>query len=346
MNAIKHRRTIHTLAETGYCEFETSAYVKSVLYRLGCEVISVSQTGVAAFFDFGKEQTAAVRAELDALPIKENTGLAFAARNGNMHACGHDAHAAMLLSLCEMLSSGRKPDKNVLAIFQPAEELTGGAESVISSGLLPLRNVTEAYAVHLMPGLLKGRIFSREGVIFAGSEEADVTFSCGGGHIAGSAPDAAVCAARFLLSAKMKLGAIGARANFGVIRAGAARNISAPCAEIYGTLRYFSEPERCAEEEILRELAAASECACRVALRAYAPPVNNSQALFARSAAEKLAVPIACADDFALYGGEVPEILYMLLGIGSTPPLHSDRFDFDENVMESGIGAYIKLLGC
>lgn len=343
MNAVIHRRQIHSLAEVGYREFETSAYVKSVLGRLGCDVMTLSSTGVAAFFDFGGATTSMIRAELDALPIKENTGLPFSATNGNMHACGHDAHAAMLLSFCETISSEKHRGVNVLAVFQPAEELTGGAQSVIASGVLEKTNVTEVYAIHLMPGLEKGKLFSRAGVIFAGSEEIDVSFSCDGGHAATTDSDAAVHAARFLLSVKDKLGAIGARTCFGIIRAGAARNISAPSAEIYGTLRYFSDEEREGAERIVRELASGEGCACRAALRAYAPPVKNSRELFIKSGAEDLGAPIACADDFALYGGEKIKSLYLLLGTGNTAALHSDRFDFDESVMEAGVRLYARM---
>lgn len=345
MNPQKHRRELHKIAEGGFFEFETSAYIKTVLSRLGCEIIPCGETGVSAYFEFGKRKTAAIRAELDALPIKEKTGLSFASETGYMHACGHDGNMAMLLSLCEKISGGSMPEYNVLAVFQPGEELIGGAASVISSGIFSQIRVDEMYALHLFPGLEKGKIHSRGGIICAGSSEVDLDFETSGGHVDSSRPGAVECAAEFLHYAKRALSAQGIFSNFGKICGGAARNISAPRAEIFGTLRYFSPDGSKIAGEILAYACEKLPCACRVAIRNYAPPAENSAHLFEKSRAEYLKNPILCADDFALYHGEVSEILYMLLGTGDTPPLHSDRFDFDESVLSAGVNMYERLLG-
>ena len=134
MNASEHYRALHRIAEEGFCEFETKKYILGAIENMGCAIYEVGKTGVLAYFDFGKSTTSAFRAEMDALPITEKTGLPFASENvGCMHACGHDAHMAMLLSLAERLSKGCDILCNVLLIFQPAEEKRGGAEAVVSS---------------------------------------------------------------------------------------------------------------------------------------------------------------------------------------------------------------------
>lgn len=346
MSSWEHRRELHKIAEGGFCEVETSAYINAVLSGLGCEIKSLGATGLAVFFDLGKERTVAFRAELDALPIEEKTGLLFASRTGYMHACGHDGHMAMLLSLCEKLAGGLGSDCNVLAVFQPGEELVGGAESVIKSGIFSQIRVDEMYALHIFPGLEKGRIFSRGGIVCAGSSEVDVNFETSGGHVDASRPCAVECAAEFLHFAKRELSAQGIFSNFGKICGGAARNISASRAEIYGTLRYFFSGGDKTGESILVSVGERLPCACRVAIRNYAPPVENSAHLFEKSRAEYLKDCVLCADDFALYGGVVPEILYMFLGAGDAPPLHSDVFDFDENVLCAGEQMYEDLLTC
>ena len=107
MNASEHYRALHRIAEEGFCEFETKKYILGAIENMGCAIYEVGKTGVLAYFDFGKSTTSAFRAEMDALPITEKTGLPFASENvGYMHACGHDAHMAMLLSLAERISKG------------------------------------------------------------------------------------------------------------------------------------------------------------------------------------------------------------------------------------------------
>ena len=317
-----------------------------MLSRLGCDIISLGKTGTGAFFDFGKSKTVSFRTEMDALPIIEKTGLDFASKNGFMHACGHDGNMAMLLSLCEILSGGLYTNYNVLAVFQPAEELCGGAETVIKSGIFSGIHIDEMYAIHLRPGLEAGKIFSRGGIICAGSSEVDIILSSRGGHIDADDGNCVELGAKLLISAKERLGAAGIFSSFGILRGGAARNISAQSAEIYGTLRYFSAGGGDTAREVLSAEGEDLPCACRVAVRDYAPPLENSETLMKKSRAEPLGERLMCADDFACYKSVVPEILYMLLGVGDVPPLHCDTFDFDENILICGVEKYIELLQC
>lgn len=336
MNASEHYRALHRIAEEGFCEFETKKYILGVIENMGCAIYEVGKTGVLAYFDFGKSTTSAFRAEMDALPITEKTGLPFASKNvGCMHACGHDAHMAMLLSLAERLSKGCDVLCNVLLIFQPAEEKRGGAETVVSSPDFLRIAPERIFAIHLRPQLEKGRLFSGIGAIYAGSSEIVATFCGEQAHITENIEnDALENAARFYIGTKYQAKEEGLLIRFGRLCAGTAGNVTPCLADLCGTMRYFSELERISEIEIL--LRKAKECGGEVHIFEYAPSACNSGELFELSGCSRLSEPILCADDFSVYGRVCPHSLYMLLGTGDTPPLHSDKFAFDESILRAG----------
>lgn len=336
MNASEHYRALHRIAEEGFCEFETKKYILGAIENMGCAIYEVGKTGVLAYFDFGKSTTSAFRAEMDALPITEKTGLPFASENvGYMHACGHDAHMAMLLSLAERLSKGCDVLCNVLLIFQPAEEKRGGAETVVSSPDFLRIAPERIFAIHLRPQLEKGKLFSGIGAIYAGSSEIVATFCGEQAHITENIKnDALENAARFYIGTKYQAKEEGLLIRFGRLCAGTAGNVTPCLAELCGTMRYFSEPEKISETEIL--LRKAKKYGGEVHIFEYAPPACNSGELFELSGCSRLSEPILCADDFSVYGRVCPRPLYMLLGTGDTPPLHSDEFAFDESILRFG----------
>ena len=336
MNASEHYRALHRIAEEGFCEFETKKYILGAIENMGCAIYEVGKTGVLAYFDFGKSTTSAFRAEMDALPITEKTGRPFASENvGCMHACGHDAHMAMLLSLAERLSKGCDVLCNVLLIFQPAEEKRGGAETVVSSPDFLRIAPERIFAIHLRPQLEKGKLFSGIGAIYAGSSEIVATFCGEQAHITENIKnDALENAARFYIGTKYQAKEEGLLIRFGRLCAGTAGNVTPCLAELCGTMRYFSEPEKISETEIL--LRKAKKYGGEVHIFEYAPPACNSGELFELSGCSRLSEPILCADDFSVYGRVCPHPLYMLLGTGDTPPLHSDEFAFDESILRFG----------
>ena len=173
MSVVTHRRALHRIPELDRDLPETTAYVKGVLAPLPCAVTEPIPGAVCAFFDAGRERTAAFRADMDALPVTEATGLPFASRHpGRMHACGHDGHTAMALSLAEWAAGhlGALP-RNLLLLFQPAEETTGGAEDLCRTGILGDRRVDRVFGLHIWPGLPAGEVWTRPGPLMARSSE-------------------------------------------------------------------------------------------------------------------------------------------------------------------------------
>lgn len=336
MNVSEHYRALHRLAEGGFCEFETKEYIIDVLEKTGCAIYEVGNTGVLAYFDFGKSSTSAFRAEMDALPITEKTGLLFSSKNaGYMHACGHDAHMAMLLAFSERLFKSYDAPCNVLCVFQPAEEKRGGAESVVSSADFMRIAPRRIFAVHLHPKLEKGKFFSGSGAIYAGSSEVNVVFNGEQAHITeNTKTDALENAANFYIRVKRAAKNDGAFVRFGMFCAGTARNASPSSVELCGTMRYFSEFERRTAADMLFH--EATICGGEALVAEYAPPASNSKELFRLSGCGSISERLLCADDFSVYGRVCPYSLYMLLGTGDTPPLHSDKFAFDEDILRIG----------
>ena len=184
ISVIFDRRQLHQIPELDRQLPLTAAYLRSVLEPLGCALLSPMEGSVCAFFDFGAQKAIAFRADMDALPIDEKTGAAYASRHpGAMHACGHDGHMAILLELARRLSRRKRSNRNVLLVFQPAEEASGGAKEICDSGIFSEYNVEAIFGLHLWPGLQKGKLFSRPGEMMSRSAELDVDIFGKSAHI-------------------------------------------------------------------------------------------------------------------------------------------------------------------
>ena len=170
---IEYRRALHRIPELENHLPKTCAFVKAQLQGLGCTVTEPIEGAVCAFFDEGKEDTLAFRADMDALPITEQTGLPFSSEHpGKMHACGHDGHTAMLLGLAKTVAARHGTLRhNVLLVFQPAEENPGGARPLCRSGIFARCHVRAIFGFHLWPGLPLGEIATRPGALMAKSSE-------------------------------------------------------------------------------------------------------------------------------------------------------------------------------
>ena len=182
----QYRRDLHRIPETDFDLPETLAYVRRVLEQYPCTLFSPCKSTLCAYFDAGKPHTAAFRADMDALPIAERSSCDYVSRHeGKMHACGHDGHMAMVLALAGRVSQMLdKLPRNVLLVFQPAEETTGGAKLVCESGVFEKYRCDRIFGWHLWPDLPAGTIASRPGPLLARSSEVTVTVTGKSSHVA------------------------------------------------------------------------------------------------------------------------------------------------------------------
>lgn len=365
----RYRRDLHRIPELDDDLPRTIAYVRSVLSVLSCDVLEPCKGAVCAFFDLGRAETVAIRADMDALPIDEASGAAFSSEHpGRMHACGHDGHMAMALAAATwvdrvargadaVVRAGQLP-RNVLFVFQPAEETTGGAKRVCESGVFERYRVARIFGMHLWPDLPAGSLASRPGPLLARSSETTITFHGVSSHIAKwrDGRDALGAAARFVVGSKWLSRKLEQDEpfllRFGHMTAGTVRNAVAGQARVEGSLRVFSDDMFARAQDEVRALAqtAADEEGCTFDLHfseGY-PPVVNDGTLFGEAAQalpelERVPEPLLIAEDFAFYQRYLPGVFF-LLGTGTGIPLHADTFNFDERVLLRGVRAYQRLL--
>lgn len=360
--ATEYRRDLHQIPELDARLPETCAYVKRALSDLHCTVVEPAPSAICAFFDFGRPDTVAWRADMDALPVEEKTGLPWQSRHpGCMHACGHDGHTAMALTLARVLDGiGSELPHNVLFVFQPAEETTGGAGQIVASGIFERYHVIRIFGFHLWPDLPLGAVGSRPGPLFAKSSEVNVDIDGVSTHIARAAEgaDALEAGVRFISAAyrmvEEELPADEPRLlKFGMMHSGTVRNALSARTEVRGSLRSFNpDVFRFMKRrlfEIADQASAATGAQVRLHLNEGYPPVLNDAALFELVRAELgdgltlLQEPSMTAEDFSFYQQAVPGV-FLCLGVGGDQPLHSARFDFDERALGIGVRLALRLL--
>lgn len=371
---VELRRTIHANPELAFEEFETSALVQRVLDELGVEYRSgVAQTGVVATLRGGaateSSKTVALRGDMDALPIHEETGLEFASRNaGKMHACGHDSHTTMALGAAMVLSEFRDQiPGTVKFLLQPSEEkLPGGAPFMIAEGALD--GVDMIFGQHVLPRTPAGRIGLYPGMMMASADELYFTIRGKSGH--GAMPhqtvDPIVTACELVLS----LQKIVSRTidpfspgvlTIGKIEGGSATNIIPEKVELQGTLRAMNEKWRAETheriEQIVRGVCMANDAEFDLEIRTGYPALENDPwaTEIARRAAQALLgdanvfTPerMMGAEDFAYYLRRIPGTFWWI-GAGDDHPgcnanLHNSCFTIDESILPLGsaVMAYV-----
>ena len=350
MQIITDRRALHRIPELDRDLPKTLEYVTAALQGLGCYVSTPTAGSICAWFDFGAASGIAFRADLDALPITECTGAAYASTHpGKMHACGHDGHTAILLELARRLSKKKGLRHNILLIFQPAEETTGGARAICESGILQEHRVEAVFGLHIWPGLEKGAIFCRENEVMSHACEVDVQFYGRSAHVAKAHEgiDTMAAAAEFLRQAAQAEEAypdhIHRLLKFGHMESGTVRNAVAAHSRLEGCLRAFQDEVFDGLKQSLFDIATRVEqqfgCRVEIGLNDGYPAVMNPPELVrAVSALVPLAHPgdpSMTAEDFAWYQRCVPG-LFFWLGAGDVSPLHSNDFDFDESILTRG----------
>lgn len=362
------RSEIHRHPETGYKEFLTSAYISKRLRELGLEVIDgITGTGVIGILK-GNEgnYSVAVRADMDALEVTEETNLTYASEvPGVMHACGHDGHVAALLGLAEILINDRSFKNNIILIFQPAEEGPGGAKPIVESGLLNKYNIKAILAMHVFPEEMQGMIACCEGPMTAMCAEIDIDFIGKSAH--GAQPDKGIdsilAASEFVTSIQSIVSRRldprdGAVVTFGKIYGGEVRNIIAGCVRLEGTMRAFTEENYNLIKETIQNTADGIQkiygLKAKVTIRDMYPSVYNNEELFTilNKVVEKeklhIIKPLMIAEDFSYYKKAAPTLMFMLgsrnAAKGYIYPLHNSKFNFDEDILIDGVTIFYNML--
>ena len=366
---VKIRRYLHETAETGFALVQTVDYVCRQLKSIGCEIKKCGRAGITTTIGKG-ERCSLLRADMDALPIAEQTGVKFACKNGHMHACGHDLHTTALLGTARLLKSREKQlNGTVKLLFQPAEEILEGAQSVIKAGALTAPKVHAAVMLHVLTAvdLPAGTAVVASGGVSAPAADY-FTIRVKGKGCHGSAPwngvDALTAAAHILLA----LQEISARElsisnpavlTIGSLQTGEGGNIISDEASLHGTLRAFDEGVRAQVkkrmEEMSESVAKAFRAKAKVEYGGGCPTLVNDEKLSALT--HKASVRLLGKDraftsqglggdtreksggseDFAYISHEVPSVMIALSAgeraKGYTYPLHHPKADFDESVL-------------
>ena len=357
MGIYEDRRALHSIPELDRNLPKTLQYLQTALKDLNCRVFSPMEGALAAFFDFGGEKTLVFRADMDALPMQEKTGLPFASRHpGCMHACGHDGHMAILLELARRLNGKEKLAYNVLLLFQPAEETTGGAKDLCETGILQQYGVEAVFGLHLWPGLAAGTIASRKDEMMARSAEVTVDIYGRASHIAKAhlGLDALAAGMEFYGRAMALADSLPKETfrllKFGKFQSGTVRNALSAYTHMEGSLRAFRDEDftflRDGLLDIGRKLEGETGCTVQIHLSEGYPAVMNPPALYDRVrnavAFSELEEPSMTAEDFSWYQRYVPG-LFFFLGTGEGPALHADTFDFDEAALLAGADFFEKI---
>ncbi|MFB6363519.1 M20 family metallopeptidase [Paenibacillus elgii] len=364
---VAFRRDLHAEPELSLDERETSRKVAEQLTGLGLEVrTGVGGYGVTAeLHGIGPGPVIALRADMDALPVTEETGLPFASRRpGVMHACGHDGHTAMLLGAARLLTERREQlNGSVRFLFQAAEEINAGAKAMIADGALD--SVSEIYGLHNLPTLSAGKLATRAGALMGSVDRIEIDIEGKGGH--GAIPDqcidpivaasAIVLALQTAVSRELSPFA-PAVVTIGSLQAGEANNVIPHRARLTGTVRTFAPKVQIGMQERLERLVTriAEGYRCRAELR-YIPQnpvlVNHDDCLaHAERAMDRLlgrerrvqAEPTMAGEDFSAYLQQVPGCFFWL---GSGPEtgaeqafgLHHPRFTLNETCLPVGAAA-------
>ncbi|MDN5362491.1 MAG: hypothetical protein PWP70_1538 [Moorella sp. (in: firmicutes)] len=367
------RRRLHQCPELSFEERETAALVAGVLRELGLQVRSgIGGTGVVGVLaGTGDGPGVALRADMDALPLQEDTGEEFASRYpGRMHGCGHDAHMALVLGAAALLAERRQELPGpVVFIFQPGEEMPpGGARLMLEAGVLDDPPVKAAFGLHVTAYLPVGTVGVRSGAIMASADNFTIKIKGRTSH--GASPhlgaDAIVAAAQAVLA----LQTIVARRldpvqpavlTVGTIHGGEKENIVAGQVTMTGTTRALNNVIRKQMEDSMRQVLAGVAAASGTAidmdyLRGYPPLINDEGLtdLFRRVAGAvlgpdkvlELATPSLGAEDFARYAEKVPAV-YFNLGAaipGVEPhPWHHPQFNINEDCLPIGAGLLASL---
>jgi amidohydrolase len=374
--SLRHR--LHQMPELGYEEFETAKAVRAELDRIGIDHIDGipdAPTATIAVVGDASKPCLALRADIDALPIEERTGVPYASKTpGRMHACGHDGHTATLLGVAGQLKTlAAKLDVCVKLIFQPAEEGGGGGERLVEAGVLDGTlgpKVQAIFGLHGWPGLKVGSVATKAGTLLAATDVFTASFIGVGCH--GAYPhlgvDPIVTACEAVLNLQQFVSrefdpTDSAVITIGKFNAGTATNVIPDIATIEGTARTLHAVARKQIREAIERrcagIAQANQCRLQFDwIEGYPPTINDpSMAEYVATIAKQTVgaerfVPVGRpsmgGEDFSYYLEKVPGCFFLVgnepADRDSSPPLHSDRYDFADASLEVGMKMFLQLV--
>ena len=356
------RHDFHRHPEVMYDLPRTSARVAELLREFGVDEIAegIGRSGVVAVVrgkSDSKGRVIGLRADMDALPITEETGAAHASQvPGKMHACGHDGHTSMLLAAAKYLAETRNFDGTAVMIFQPAEEGGAGAKAMLDNGLLARWGIEEFYGLHNLPGMPVGAFGLRAGAVMAAADQFDIHLKGKGGHAAAphQTVDTALVAAQVIVALQSIVSRnvdplLNAVVSVCVIETDAkAYNVLPENVRLKGTARSLDAGVRALLERRIGEIAAGVAATygaeARVDFhRGYPVTINDGDAAgHAGAVAEAVAgavdwsvEPLMAGEDFSYMLNERPGA-YIFLGNGDSAMLHHPAYDFNDEALPVG----------
>ncbi|EIE52960.1 amidohydrolase [Salipiger aestuarii] len=361
------RRHLHRHPELSLDCHETARFVVARLREFGiCDIHEgIATSGVVALIDGqGDGPVTGLRADMDALPVAEDTGAPYRSTvPGKMHACGHDGHTAMLLGAAKYLSETRNFSGRVALIFQPAEETIGGGRIMVEEGIMERFGIQEVYALHTDPTRPLGEFATRPGPLMAAVDDFELVLTGRGGHAAH--PDTCIDPVPAALGIGQALQTIVSRnsdplgslvVSLTVIQTGSASNVIPETARLAGTVRSFDPDIRDMAERRIREIVAGQAMSYGLTAhldyqRNYPPTVNHAdQTEFAVTIARGVsasvvddAPPSMGAEDFS-YLLESRPGAFLYLGQGLGPFCHHPKFDFNDEAAPIGASFFARLI--
>ena len=361
------RHHLHRNPELSLDCHQTAAFVVQKLREFGISEIheGIATSGVVAIIEGqGDGPVTGLRADMDALPMDEETGVEYASEvPGKMHACGHDGHTTMLLGAAKYLSETRRFSGKVALIFQPAEETIGGGRIMVEEGIMERFGISEVYALHTDPSRPAGEFATRAGPLMAAVDDFELRLTGRGGHAAH--PDTCIDPIPCALAIGQALQTVPSRntdpleslvVSLTVVQSGSATNVIPGSAYMAGTVRSFDPGIRDMAERRIREIVSGQAMAYGVAAdldyqRNYPPTVNHvKETKFAVDIAREIsphveddAVPSMGAEDFS-YMLEARPGAFLYLGQGVGPLCHHPMFNFNDEIAPIGASFFARLI--
>ncbi len=363
------RQHLHTIPELGLECHKTAAFVAERLREFGVDAVheGIAQTGIVAVIEGrGAGPTIGLRADMDGLPITEDSGVSYSSTHeGRMHACGHDGHTAMLLGAAKYLAETRNFAGRVALIFQPAEEFGGGGEVMVQEGIMERFDIAQVYAIHNAPGRDFGSFSTRNGPIMAAADTFHIRITGKGGHAARPHdtvdPVVAACALVQALQTivsrnRNPLDQLVISAT--QIHTGTTDNVIPETCYINGTIRTFSKEVQALVVKRMQEIVDGHALSFGVTAEleidfGYPPTVNHAdQTRFAAEVADEVAGeagvnpdtdPVMGAEDFS-YMLEARPGAYLMLGQGEGAGVHHPKYIFNDEIAPIGASFFARLV--